>query len=269
MFFIAKIIAKIQFHLSLQNTNSLISSRKIIANIIARITAIYCAKVGDVTGTLDGDTDTAAVFLKDGIWQSNSLECLANLPDAASPSLDKTGKEKYVCNQRVALAGRMFLQQHLYREVLGEGTFVPNGDTVIIDFHLDKSSGVKPVNEGVVYNFTQGCLRDFQWFRAFHSFIPDIGNQVLGPKDFHNPVGHPYDVSLDDVLKQEVGLVADEAADAKVYAAHKVLWMGAEKDDGSNSEIAGFRDEVKILEDCKGVIFQGICRKAFLLDSFL
>lgn len=69
MFFIAKIIAKIQFHLALQKTNSLIFSGKIIAKIIA----IYCAKVGDVTGTLYGDTDSAAVFLEDWVGKANAL----------------------------------------------------------------------------------------------------------------------------------------------------------------------------------------------------
>lgn len=73
MFFIAKIIAKIQFHLALQKTNSLIFSGKIIAKIIAKITAIYCAKVGDVTGTLYGDTDSAAVFLEDWVGKANAL----------------------------------------------------------------------------------------------------------------------------------------------------------------------------------------------------
>ena len=55
--------------------------------------------------------------------------------------------------------------------------------------------------------------------------IPDIGNQVLGPKDLHNPVGHPDDVSLDNVLEEEVGFVADESANAEVNIAYKILGM--------------------------------------------
>ena len=45
--------------------------------------------------------------------------------------------------------------------------------------------------------------------------------------------------------------------------------MGAKKDDGCNSQIAGFRDEMQVLENSEGIIFQGICREAFLLDGIL
>ena len=125
------------------------------------------------------------------------------------------------------------------------------------------------MNEGIVYNLTQCGFWNFQWLRAFHPFIPDIGNQILGPKDFHNPVGHSNDVTLNDVLEKEVRLIADETADAEVNAVHEILWMGAKKDDGCDSQIAGFRDEMQVLENSEGIIFQGICREAFLLDGIL
>lgn len=119
----------------------------------------------------------------------------------------------------------MLLQQHFYREVFRQGAFVPDGNAVVIDFHLNPSAGVQPVNEGVVYNLAQSCFRNLQRLRALHPFIPYIGNKVLGPKDLHNPVGHPDDVSLDNVLEEEVGFVADESANAEVNIAYKILGM--------------------------------------------
>ena len=56
----------------------------------------YCAKVGDVTGTLNGDTDTTAILFEDRIRKTDPLERIADLLDTASPGLYEAGKEENV-----------------------------------------------------------------------------------------------------------------------------------------------------------------------------
>ena len=66
--------------------------------------ANYCAKVGDVTGALDSDADTAAVLFEDRIWKTDPLERIANLLDTASPGLYEAGKEENISNKWISLA---------------------------------------------------------------------------------------------------------------------------------------------------------------------
>ena len=80
--FYAIYCAKIKKELFVEFVKFFIISLFFCAIYYAIFYANYCAKVGDVTGTLDGDANTAAVLFENRIRKADTLESLANFLDA-------------------------------------------------------------------------------------------------------------------------------------------------------------------------------------------
>jgi len=101
--FYAIYCAKIKKELFVEFVKFFIISLFFCAIYYAIFYANYCAKVGDVTGTLDGDANTAAVLFEDRIRKTDALEGTANLLDTTAPCLYEPGKEEDLCDERIAL----------------------------------------------------------------------------------------------------------------------------------------------------------------------
>ena len=89
---------------------------------------------------------------------------------------------------------------------------VPHRDSVIVHANLNRGgTGIVPVNDGVDHRLSHGLARHGEGLDAVEAIVRDQGPRVLRVQQIHRPLDLREQVSLDNILKQQ--LRATEVAD--------------------------------------------------------
>lgn len=116
----------------------------------------------------------------------------------------------------VARLRRMGSKHLLDSPSIWKRALIPKFYSVVVHPHLYLCSAIVLVNDGIEYRFSQSRFWYFQRLESPEPLIVNGSSEIFRPQHFDDLVCHADDISLDNILENQITLIFDKASYAEI-----------------------------------------------------